>query len=52
MLSVYELGLVRVLPYLGQGNRAMEPEEDAERQGQLLDDHPSLVAEELDLEQR
>ena len=49
-LSVAQLGLVAVLPDLGQYDGGVEAEEDAQRQGHPLDHGPRLEAEKVELQ--
>ena len=51
-LSVAELGLVAVLPDLGEDDGRVEAEEDAERKGHALDHSPSVEPEELELKKQ
>lgn len=49
VVSVAQLRLVAVLPYLSEDHRGVEPEEDAQGQGHSLDDRPRVEAEEVQL---
>ena len=49
-ILVEELGLVGVLPDVGEDDGGVEAEEDAEGEGGALDERPGEVAEELRLD--
>lgn len=49
-VSVAELRLVAVLPYLREDHGRVEPEEDAERESHALDHRPCVEPEETQLQ--